>query len=478
MGKNKNTVRYTNTKSSTAKYSRRLVASYTDWMDDMTCGLHLQETSWKLRSLGSKKQVKQYIKEMRDRVRDDHVERVLGLEKAELLLRQLEGYYNDQQMEEQQQAEENQVGQDEGRHHKGEDENHQTKEVVANGGTANANAENTSISAAEVSNNNTTTTIQSVSSRGIERNIQQHQRRRLLKEQRHALEDSDEEEEEALFEDVTASKEDKEQTSSTLTTTTKAARRHVLDDSDSDDDDDEQLEEGKQDGKKDDVLPEDSSNTIKFDDIGNDNNNEDGDGDGDLTTEESCDDKQDYITMENSNKKQTEDLTTTAMTREKGKIDEKFNKVLTLLEGDKTAERTLPEGKEEKEEQKDEAVGVKERDNYTKNDRIVATGDKINTTEQKPATDGNTCTSYKKNLDGTIDKDKKRDSPEEPLEISKSSDDETIIVSENAKNLKEGETNSTVPCASPFSDGSAIPEGEDNKCGASLTEELKKDEKQ
>mmetsp|Transcript_24524 Transcript_24524/g.28396 ORF Transcript_24524/g.28396 Transcript_24524/m.28396 type:complete len:689 (+) Transcript_24524:269-2335(+) len=247
-------------------------------------------------------------------------------------------------------------------------------------------------------------------------------------------------------------------------------------DSDSDDDDDEQLEEGKQDCRKDDMLPEDSSNTIKFDDIGNDNNNED--GDGDLTTEESCDDKQDCITIENSNEKQTEDFTTTAMTREKGKIDEKFHKVLTLLEGDKTAERTLPEEKEEKEEQKDEAVGVKERDNYTKNDKIVATGDKINTTEQKLAPDGNTCTSYNKNLDGTIDKDKKIDSPEEPLETSKSSEDETIIVSENAKSLKEGETNSTVPSASPLSDGSTIPEGEDKKCDANLTEELKKDEKQ
>jgi hypothetical protein len=92
---------YPRTVAGMAKYSRHLVAAYQDWMEDMTGGISLQEGVWRLHNLHSKAQVRQYLQEMRNQVRNDHVERVLGLEQAESVLAQLADYYQQQQHEQQ-----------------------------------------------------------------------------------------------------------------------------------------------------------------------------------------------------------------------------------------------------------------------------------------------------------------------------------------------------------------------------------------
>ncbi|KAG7359123.1 replication fork protection component [Nitzschia inconspicua] len=91
--------KYTQTPSSMAKYSRQLVAAYRRWMDELTGGIPLEEGMWKVQTLLSKGQVKQYVQEMRNQVRNEYVERTLGLEKAEQLLSQLDDYYHQQQQQ-------------------------------------------------------------------------------------------------------------------------------------------------------------------------------------------------------------------------------------------------------------------------------------------------------------------------------------------------------------------------------------------
>jgi Replication Fork Protection Component Swi3 len=90
---------YNKTPASMAKYSRHLVAAYRRWMDDLSGGIPLEEAMWKVQALYSKTQVKQYVQEMRNQVRNEHVERTLGLEKAEQLLSQLDDFYQEQQYE-------------------------------------------------------------------------------------------------------------------------------------------------------------------------------------------------------------------------------------------------------------------------------------------------------------------------------------------------------------------------------------------
>lgn len=92
-----NKPKFTKKPSSMAKYSRHLVAAYRYWMDDLSGGIPLEEAVWKLQTLLSKGQVKETVHEMRKQVRNEHVERTLGLERAEQLLSQLDDYYQQQQ---------------------------------------------------------------------------------------------------------------------------------------------------------------------------------------------------------------------------------------------------------------------------------------------------------------------------------------------------------------------------------------------
>ena len=270
--------RYTNTTKSMAKYSRRLVSAYSDWMENMTGGLTLHETQWKLRSLGSKTQIKQYLADMRKSVRDEHVERVLGLEKAHRLLQQLDNYYNEEQ---QQQMSDVDDGVDDEHHEKydrdiedgGRGSTNPSTPIVTNPYSNNNNNNNNKHGAHSTEDGAQSVAITPTNTAKDERSepaggddVQEQsqeedplQRRlRLQKEhraRRHVLEDSDDEEDEAVFDDVVSANptgtnpsvdssddnDDNNNDSSTpaRSSTTKVSRRHVLDDSDDDGNDGE-----------------------------------------------------------------------------------------------------------------------------------------------------------------------------------------------------------------------------------------------
>ena len=228
---------YVNTPKSMAKFSRRLIGSYMDWMDNLSGGLTLQDAQWKLKTMGSKTQIKQYLQDMRNSVRNDHVERLLGLETAQRLLSQLEDYYNEEQQQYNEEEEEPNY----------DDEN--ADPAITNPyNTRNASA--TSETTDENNNNNTTNSVAVTPTNNKPQTDEpsdqidtddplirrlQLQKEHRLKKQKHVLDDSDDDEEQALFDDVAPA-------ASTPATTKNGARRHVLDD-DSDDDDDEEEEE-------------------------------------------------------------------------------------------------------------------------------------------------------------------------------------------------------------------------------------------
>ncbi len=231
------------TNKSMAKFSRRLVAAYADWMDDMTGGLTLQEMHWKLRGMSSKTQIKQYLGDMRNKVRDDHVERLLGLEKAQRLLGQLEDYYN----EEQQEYNDND----------GDDDDEDPERVaedpssraIDNPYAQNTSADSTDAAVAE----RASVAVTPVNAKPREEEQPKPQqeeedplvcRLALQKEHRarkHVLEDSDDDEDEAIFDDVVPA---------SSATKSSASRKHVLDDDSDDDDNDEEEEENEKDNQE------------------------------------------------------------------------------------------------------------------------------------------------------------------------------------------------------------------------------------
>ena len=407
----KPSAKYSNTTKSMAKYSRRLISGYSDWMENMTGGLSLHETQWKLRSMGSKTQIKQYLVDMRKTVRNDHVERLLGLEKAERLLGQLEDYYNDEQQYAGDGDEETNYYDD--RENSNYDREIEAMEGATGGSTtrtssslvstpaianpyANSNKNKNSVSVApsvavtpskdaakEQQKQHTnddaapTTTSTGDSSRDVESRQQGEdllQRRlRLQKEhraaRRHVLEDSDDEEE-AIFDDGVVSSttqnandnDSKDDSSTTsLPARTKAARRHVLDD-DSDDDDDDTNDAGKEleVGNADGVVPGEDSMESSSDEIQN-----------------KASDTEDMDQAENSNNERfTADSEVLATSTSGGGIeilDEKFQNVKALLEGGgptNTNASPSPGPLEETEEKMEAAPMEEESDNDDKEDRI------------------------------------------------------------------------------------------------------------
>jgi hypothetical protein len=73
-----------------AAFSSQLVTAYQQWSDDLLPGVPLEEVLWKLYTLNSKAQVKHQVQTMERQIRNDHVERLFGLEKAEHMISQLE----------------------------------------------------------------------------------------------------------------------------------------------------------------------------------------------------------------------------------------------------------------------------------------------------------------------------------------------------------------------------------------------------
>ena len=203
--------KYSNTPKSMAKFSRRLMASYADWMDHLSGGLSLHETQWKLKTMGSKTQIKQYLQEMRKSVRDDHVERLLGLETAQRLLGQLEDYYHEEQQYDQEEEEDVPEYDDSNpaiTNPYAPNTSNETNDAVDRNATGRASSVAVTPTTAKPTHQDETKPPQQEQSPNQEPPLDQDdplvRRLALQKEHRarkHVLEDSDEEEE-ALFDDV------------------------------------------------------------------------------------------------------------------------------------------------------------------------------------------------------------------------------------------------------------------------------------
>ena len=338
---------YTKTPRSMARYSRKLITAYSDWMDEMTSGLPLVEQSWKLRALGSKTQIKQYLVESRKTIRDQHVERLLGLEKAETLLRQLEDYYaheyddaDDQQPQQDALPEEYDNGD------QGNAEGAATTAAApitnpyASNNTGVTPATNTTADADADENSLIDNDKAQPESSGEEQEpqkqdpleprlqLQKEQRAQLVlqrQRRRQALEDSDDDEEEALFDDVVSGT-----AASTVSVTTdeeppsppktKAAKRHVLEDDSDDDEDEKGDDEGN--GELEFVGTANNKDTVGS--VKNSNDN----------VKENQDDEQDTVAP-------IADAITGS------ELDEKKNEsIKALLEGSSETETRSPEEKE------------------------------------------------------------------------------------------------------------------------------------
>eukprot|EP00934_Nitzschia_sp_Nitz4_P001448 Nitzschia sp. Nitz4//scaffold29_size155292//49708//50736//NITZ4_002649-RA/size155292-processed-gene-0.11-mRNA-1//1//CDS//3329546421//1448//frame0 len=92
---------YSKTPRDMGHFAQTLIRAYHQWADAIQPGLPMDSTLAKVHSLGKKTVVRQHLQDMRNQVRDAHVERFLGLEKAQHLLEQLkDGLDMEQQMQE------------------------------------------------------------------------------------------------------------------------------------------------------------------------------------------------------------------------------------------------------------------------------------------------------------------------------------------------------------------------------------------
>ena len=73
-----------------AAYTRNLVNAYHSFCEDLFPSLAFEDVLLKIEQLGSKKEVKDFLQHTRDNVRNDHVERLYGREKAERMLQELD----------------------------------------------------------------------------------------------------------------------------------------------------------------------------------------------------------------------------------------------------------------------------------------------------------------------------------------------------------------------------------------------------
>jgi hypothetical protein len=73
-----------------ALFSRKLVSAYFSYCNDLFPSFAPEDVLLKIESFGSKKQVKDYQQHLREEVRNAHLERIYGLEKAESMIRQLQ----------------------------------------------------------------------------------------------------------------------------------------------------------------------------------------------------------------------------------------------------------------------------------------------------------------------------------------------------------------------------------------------------
>ena len=89
---------YKNNRKDMAKFSLHLITAYQQWANKIVPGTPLEDVFWKIQSMNSKTSVKLFLQSMRNEVRNQHVERIFGLEKAQHLLSQLDDSYGETEL--------------------------------------------------------------------------------------------------------------------------------------------------------------------------------------------------------------------------------------------------------------------------------------------------------------------------------------------------------------------------------------------
>mmetsp|Transcript_9847 Transcript_9847/g.15132 ORF Transcript_9847/g.15132 Transcript_9847/m.15132 type:complete len:493 (+) Transcript_9847:112-1590(+) len=83
-----------------AAYSRSLRKAYQQWAFQLFPGLAMEDVLSRIETFGSKREVKDYMQTMRDMTRNEHLEKVLGKDRAEKMLQELEAGLQKQNVEE------------------------------------------------------------------------------------------------------------------------------------------------------------------------------------------------------------------------------------------------------------------------------------------------------------------------------------------------------------------------------------------
>jgi predicted nucleic acid-binding protein len=83
-----------------AAYSRSLIQTYKSFCYDLFPGSAFQDVLTRIESFGSKKEVKSYLQSMREEIRNNHLEKVYGKEKASHMIQELEHGLKQQQQHE------------------------------------------------------------------------------------------------------------------------------------------------------------------------------------------------------------------------------------------------------------------------------------------------------------------------------------------------------------------------------------------
>ena len=82
-----------------AAYSSKLINAYRSFCDDLFPSMAFEDVLLKIEQLGSKKEVKSFVQHMRDDVRNKHLEKLYGREKAEQMLAEVDEHMKQQEEE-------------------------------------------------------------------------------------------------------------------------------------------------------------------------------------------------------------------------------------------------------------------------------------------------------------------------------------------------------------------------------------------
>ena len=91
---------YKKNRKDMAKFSLHLITAYQQWANKIVPGTPLEDVLWKIQSMNTKASVKPFLQTMRNEIRNQHLVRIYGSEKAQYFLSQLEDSYGETELQE------------------------------------------------------------------------------------------------------------------------------------------------------------------------------------------------------------------------------------------------------------------------------------------------------------------------------------------------------------------------------------------